>query len=74
MKLFFVKIYDDNVKDPYIRNGKKWEKYTKSYILAHFFKSGCDGSYWRIYDYDRPNKSYGDYDNLPLIVKRYIKN
>lgn len=49
-------------------------KYTKSYILNHYFKSQHDGSYWMKYDHDKPNKFYGYYDNLPVIVKRYIKN
>lgn len=38
-----------------------------------YFKSSYNGSWWMRYSYDRPNKFYGAFDNLPLKVQAKLK-
>lgn len=44
----------------------------KKEILARFFKSQHDGGWWMVRGWDKPNKFYGAFRNLPIRAQTVL--
>lgn len=47
----------------------------KQYLIneaGQYFKSQADGSWWRYYHSDRPNKLIGSWENIPKKLQPYL--